>query len=57
MVLAASCKRDVTNDIELPVSTEWEPEQDLSQDAQERRSIPRVLEERSRGTYVEPEGT
>jgi hypothetical protein len=52
MILDFKDSRNLTNVIELPALTQWEPEQDLSQDARGVELPLLTIEERGRGTYV-----
>jgi hypothetical protein len=52
LILAARASRDVMNVIEIGTLTEWEPEQDLSQDDREINTPSRFVEERGRCTII-----
>jgi hypothetical protein len=51
-ILAARASRDVMNVIDIGTLTEWEPEQDLSQDNREINMPSRIVEEKGRGTII-----
>jgi hypothetical protein len=52
VIIVFSASRNVSDVVELPALTSWEPEQDVAQDAREIKIPQRVVEERGRGTFI-----
>jgi hypothetical protein len=52
MILDMRYERGVSDEIEIPTLMAWSAEQDHTQDTEELQPMARVVEDRSRGTYI-----